>query len=103
MKRDVGPCVTQEMKLSFNYVDLAMMMKVAIDHQMLDAHPYSKRSAQDMVDKFMELHPHIVPPGGSRFYHVFCSQCGKEFGPGDNGFSHCTTHQISDGTIQVPE
>jgi len=27
-----------------------------------------------------------------RFANVFCSQCGEEFGPGENGFSHCANH-----------
>ena len=22
-----------------------------------------------------------------------CSQCGAEFGPGDSGYSHCSTHR----------
>ena len=28
-----------------------------------------------------------------RFAVVFCSQCGGEFGPRDNGYSHCTDHK----------
>lgn len=27
-----------------------------------------------------------------RFDNVFCSQCGIEFGPGNQGFSHCGNH-----------
>jgi hypothetical protein len=27
-----------------------------------------------------------------KFDNTFCSQCGEEFGPGDNGFSHCSDH-----------
>lgn len=27
-----------------------------------------------------------------RFAEVFCSQCGLGFGPGDEGFSHCSDH-----------
>ena len=27
-----------------------------------------------------------------RFDNVFCSECGRDFGPGDNGFSHCRNH-----------
>ncbi len=30
--------------------------------------------------------------GEFKFSDVFCSQCGKAFGPGDNGFSHCENH-----------
>jgi hypothetical protein len=28
-----------------------------------------------------------------RFDNTFCSQGGGEFGPGDNGFSHCENHK----------
>lgn len=27
-----------------------------------------------------------------RFANVSCSQCGRDFGPGDHGFSHCEHH-----------
>lgn len=29
---------------------------------------------------------------GYKFAEVWCSQCGRSFGPGDNGFSHCSDH-----------
>ena len=28
-----------------------------------------------------------------RFPNVSCSQCGRNFGPGDHGFSHCDNHK----------
>ena len=28
----------------------------------------------------------------TRFTETFCSQCGKGFGPGDSGYSHCDQH-----------
>jgi hypothetical protein len=28
-----------------------------------------------------------------RFAVVSCSQCGKDFGPGDHGFSRCVDHK----------
>ena len=28
-----------------------------------------------------------------RFPETFCSQCGKGFGPGDSGYSHCHQHK----------
>lgn len=28
-----------------------------------------------------------------RFEKTYCSQCGREFGPGDHGYSHCADHQ----------
>ena len=30
---------------------------------------------------------------GFRFANTYCSQCGGQFGPGDEGFSHCSDHQ----------
>lgn len=27
-----------------------------------------------------------------KFENVSCSQCGREFGPGDHGYSHCADH-----------
>jgi hypothetical protein len=32
------------------------------------------------------LHP-------KRFPQTFCSECGQEFGPGSEGFSHCEDHE----------
>lgn len=29
----------------------------------------------------------------ARFPVTYCSNCGKAFGPGDHGFSHCTSHK----------
>ena len=31
----------------------------------------------------------------AKFANTFCSQCGKEFGPGNHGFSHCQDHNKS--------
>ena len=28
-----------------------------------------------------------------RFQQTSCSQCGKAFGPGNHGYSHCDQHQ----------
>lgn len=36
------------------------------------------------------------PPEGVpkyKFHETFCSQCGGEFGPGNEGFSHCKNHK----------
>lgn len=32
--------------------------------------------------------------GIGRFPQTWCSQCGQEFGPGDEGFSHCEDHRM---------
>ena len=34
-----------------------------------------------------------------KFASVYCSQCGREFGPGDHGFSACTEHNTDDREI----
>lgn len=31
--------------------------------------------------------------GIPKFENVSCSQCGRSFGPGDHGFSHCKNHK----------
>ncbi len=31
--------------------------------------------------------------GLPRFEQVSCSQCGRSFGPGDSGYSHCKDHE----------
>lgn len=33
-----------------------------------------------------------APAGTFRFPNVSCSNCGRDFGPGDHGFSHCWQH-----------
>lgn len=43
----------------------------------------------------------------TRFAKTHCSQCGKEFGPGDHGFSHCFDHRSSKKfqhviTVKIP-
>jgi hypothetical protein len=38
----------------------------------------------------MSVHP--ILDAKPRFPNVSCSQCGRDFGPGDNGFSHCWNH-----------
>jgi hypothetical protein len=34
-----------------------------------------------------------LPEKPFRFAAVSCSSCGEEFGPGNNGFSHCLDHK----------
>ena len=36
-----------------------------------------------------------------QFRNTFCSQCGKEFGPGDSGFSHCENHHLNNGRLNI--
>jgi len=39
----------------------------------------------------------ICPP---RFPITYCSQCGEEFGPGEQGYSHCNDHPGGKNIIQ---
>lgn len=41
-----------------------------------------------LKDAATEIRAEMEP----RFPNVYCSQCGRDFGPGDNGFSHCRNH-----------
>ena len=34
-----------------------------------------------------------------RFYDVSCSQCGRAFGPGNHGYSHCDDHKGKRGVM----
>jgi uncharacterized OB-fold protein len=34
-----------------------------------------------------------------RFELTSCSQCGRGFGPGDHGFSHCKNHRKASALI----
>ena len=34
-----------------------------------------------------------------RFPATYCSKCAREFGPGDQGYSHCEDHK---GSIPAP-
>jgi hypothetical protein len=36
-----------------------------------------------------------------KFENVSCSQCGRDFGPGDHGFSHCRDHMRQGPTEYV--
>jgi hypothetical protein len=40
--------------------------------------------------------------GHGKFHHVFCSQCGCEFGPNYHGYSHCEDHAAIDATREKP-
>ena len=42
-----------------------------------------------------QLCAHNVPgffPKNARFDHTVCIQCGKDFGPGNAGYSNCNEH-----------
>lgn len=39
--------------------------------------------------------------GKFRFAKTYCSQCGGEFGPGDEGYSHCSDHRAIDNAAIV--
>ncbi len=35
-----------------------------------------------------------------RFKNVYCSQCGREFGPGDEGYALCRDHRSRGPTMK---
>lgn len=37
----------------------------------------------------------------STFITTYCSQCGGEFGPGDQGYSHCVDHAQPGDTLDM--
>ena len=39
----------------------------------------------------------------ARFPKTFCSQCGSDFGPGDSGFSDCSSHRRAHRAIAEEE
>jgi hypothetical protein len=45
---------------------------------------------------FLLLPTHWMPlpllPGRNKFGNITCSQCGRDFGAGDHGYSHCEDH-----------
>lgn len=48
----------------------------------------------EMVALRDHLNEHLSskPPEPPRFSETFCSSCGRGFGPGDHGYSHCENH-----------
>ena len=39
----------------------------------------------------------------AKFEHTYCSQCGKDLGPGDHGCSHCSNHRGKSNTTNMPK
>ena len=47
---------------------------------------------RDYILSTAAAQPAQPEPAKHRFNNVSCSQCGREFGPGNFGFSHCSDH-----------
>lgn len=63
-----------------------------IDH-IKETLPLNKNQGKRIMAKFDDMQSALKSePFPARFSHVYCSQCGQEFGPGEHGFSHCQTH-----------
>lgn len=62
------------------------------DHQDVDFPPALYRALSDYVDALGVRLP-ATPPREPRFAVVYCSCCGRSFGPNDHGYSHCAQHQ----------
>ena len=33
--------------------------------------------------------------------NVSCSQCGRDFGPGEHGYSHCADHSLPNASVEA--
>lgn len=60
------------------------------DEQCLGADKYAM--ATYLQDSLIPPRPEVLGPAKPRFGNVSCSQCGRDFGPGDHGYSHCSNH-----------
>ena len=55
-----------------------------------DGKEYTLQKAESLMDeRIRELEK---PLNKYKFNDTYCSQCGKSFGPGDHGYSHCDNH-----------
>lgn len=62
---------------------------------------YRKTAAQLSKDAAQNKHIHRVADGLPKYENISCSSCGEDFGPGDEGFSHCANHEA--GILCAPE
>ncbi len=61
-------------------------------YKLSDWQPTKAKAWEDAASK---LPTPIPTPSPARFQNVYCSQCGEEFGPGNEGYSHCEDHEES--------
>jgi hypothetical protein len=56
--------------------------------------------ARQCADAMLAYRRRIQNNAAPRFAETWCSQCGKSFGPGDSGYSHCSDHrtEVTNGT-----
>lgn len=55
---------------------------------------FGPRSMRDFRDADLDaMIDALLVDKKPRFENVSCSQCGRDFGPGDHGFSHCENHK----------
>lgn len=58
--------------------------------QAIEESPHPLRTI--LLNGLLELTHKVEESMEPRYKEVYCSQCGKEFGPGDCGYSHCEDH-----------
>lgn len=56
-------------------------------------HDLTRFFREDMWDRIEEALLLQLERTTPQFQNVFCSNCGQEFGPGNDGFSHCENHR----------
>lgn len=74
----------------------SLMEILARVRYMADCHEPNEETLAKIYDQTTEAESiQNASKGGEkepRFENVGCSQCGRSFGPGDHGFSHCENH-----------
>lgn len=56
--------------------------------------PYASYAVTRVIINSLDTaYPWHAPDDAPRFDEVSCSQCGKTFGPGNHGYSHCEDHR----------
>lgn len=56
-------------------------------------HDLTRFFREDMWDRIEDALLQQIERASPKFQNVFCSNCGQEFGPGNDGFSHCESHR----------
>jgi DnaJ-class molecular chaperone len=67
---------------SATYV-MALMKEVSKELRVYRVSPIERERESDTA---------LLSQGRAKFQNVSCSQCGRSFGPGNHGYSHCSDH-----------
>lgn len=92
--------IPRSVQLQFRTIDGALLAQ-AVDRKgnvvMVEALPQMRSYLDALGFKWVTGSQGVWTRDGSpKYENVSCSQCGRGFGPGDHGFSHCDSHQALD-------